>query len=94
MSRIAHLTARSAQGYAVSMQAARHALSADEPRPRGGTDTGPTPYSLLLAALAGCTSITLRMYAERKGWQLGQIDVDLELSKEGESDRIARRIRF
>ena len=41
----------------------------------GGTDTGPAPYELLLSGLAACTALTLRMYADRKGWVLGEIDV-------------------
>ncbi|HYS74507.1 MAG TPA: OsmC family protein, partial [Burkholderiales bacterium] len=63
---------------------------------RGGTDTGPSPYELLLAGLGACTAITLRMYAERKGWQLGTIHVDLELHKddEGDTGRIARVVSF
>ena len=57
--------------YAVSITAGRHALTADEPSEDGGGDTGPTPPELLCAALCACTSITLRMYAKRKGWPLG-----------------------
>jgi putative redox protein len=92
--RIAHVTTKSAKGYALGIRAGRHGLSADEPQSRGGTDTGPNPYQLLLSALGACTSITLRIYAERKGWELGEVDVDLVLSREGESERIERRISF
>lgn len=68
-----------------------HTLVADEPPDHGGRDAGPAPYDLLLAALGACTSITLEMYAEKKGWVLGQLRVDLTFfkSKEGES-RIER----
>ena len=52
------------------IMASGHPLVADEPLDLGGSDTGPTPYDLLLAALGACTSMTLRLYADRKGWPL------------------------
>jgi uncharacterized OsmC-like protein len=63
------------------IQAGRHALLADEPVPAGGTDAGPDPYALLLASLGACTSMTLRLYAERKGWPLEGIEVRLSQEK-------------
>jgi putative redox protein len=57
-------------GYRVSIEAGAHTLVADEPIEAGGTDEGPTPYDLVLAALGACTAMTLRMYADRKGWPL------------------------
>jgi putative redox protein len=92
--RFAHVTTRSAQALALDIRAGRHQFTADEPPSNGGTDSGPNPYQLLLAALGGCTSITLRMYAQRKGWDLGEIDVDLQISRNGETEQIERRIRF
>ena len=94
MPRIAHALLDSETGYACVIRAGRHELTADEPSLRGGTDTGPAPYELLLASLAACTAITLRMVAARKGWELGSIHVDLELHKdaEGGRDRITRVI--
>jgi putative redox protein len=60
--------------------AGHHRLVADEPRPIGD-DSGPTPYDLLLAALGACTSMTVRMYAERKGWPLERVRVTLRHSR-------------
>ena len=54
-------------GFANSVRAGAHHLLVDEPANVGGTDTGPSPYEYVLGALGGCTSMTLRMYADRKG---------------------------
>jgi putative redox protein len=80
--------------YAQDIRAGNHALVADEPEERGGTDVGAGPYELLLAALGACTSITLRMYAEKKGWDVGPVTVSLAFIKEGETDRIERTLGF
>jgi len=61
--------------------AGAHKFSVDEPREAGGTDAGPDPYSLLLAALGACTSLTLQMYARRKGWPLEKVEVSLRHSR-------------
>ena len=55
-----------------------HTLAADEPREAGGDDTAPSPQELLAASLASCTAITMEMYAERKGWDIGPIEVDCQ----------------
>src|SRR6476659_11157667 len=60
--------------------AGRHRLVADEPSPVGD-DTGPTPYDLVLAGLGACTSMTVRMYANRKGWPLERVRVTLRHSR-------------
>lgn len=69
------------KGYRTEILAAGHALVADEPVSVGGTDTGPTPYGLLMTALGACTTITVRMYADRKEWPLEGIQVALRHRK-------------
>jgi len=59
-----------------------HEIIADEPIALGGNNLGPTPYELLLSSLGACTVITLRMYANRKGWPVKEINVHLSYNKE------------
>jgi uncharacterized OsmC-like protein len=74
--------------YRTDITAAQHQLIADEPIKDGGTDQGPTPYDLLIAALGACTAMTLRMYADRKGWPLKDAVVRLRHGRSyGEDDR-------
>lgn len=80
-------------GYAQQIATANHQLTSDEPVGRGGTNTGPAPFELMLSSLGACTAITMRMYAERKQWNLGTIDIQLRLLRNGdEAPRIERRI--
>jgi putative redox protein len=64
----------------------RHVLLADEPKEAGGDDRGPSPYRLLLMALGACTSMTLRLYATRKGWPVERITVRLRHFRDYASD--------
>jgi putative redox protein len=88
----AHLDGGDAK-YAQTIRVGRHTLVADEPAALGGGDAGPPPYGLLVAALAACTSITLRMYADRKGWELGALHVDVVLVRDQDVERVERTVR-
>jgi putative redox protein len=88
---------RTEGGYRSEVLANGHPLVADEPLALGGTNAGPTPYELLSSALGACTSITLRMYADRKGWPLEAAEVKLTHEKIhcedcGNPDRPSSRI--
>jgi putative redox protein len=89
----AHLDSGTAK-YEQSIRIGHHAVVADEGAALGGADAGPAPYGLLLAALAACTSITLRMYADRKGWELGPVHVDATFVREQDVERIERTIKL
>ena len=65
-------------GYAHDVAAGGHAIVVDEPPDKGGADSGPTPTQLLAMSLAACTAITIEMYAERKGWDVGQVEVEVD----------------
>ena len=73
-------------GYRTEILANGHALIADEPISVGGTNTGPTPYDYLVAALGACTSMTLRMYADHKEWPLEEVTVRLHHAKVHKQD--------
>jgi putative redox protein len=78
--------------YRQQVRCGRHEFLVDERPARGGADAGPMPFEYLLAGLGACTSITLRMYAERHGWKIGAVDVSLALRKGDDASRIERRV--
>jgi putative redox protein len=76
MKAIARRTARTALSHRIEIR--QHQLMADEPTEQGGEDEGPMPQELLAASLASCTAITMEMYAQRKGWDIGHVEVECE----------------
>jgi putative redox protein len=80
--------------YQTKVTNGKHTIIADEPPAVGGSDTGLSPFELLLSSLGSCTAITLRMYANRKQWKISKIDVDLELFKVEGGTLINRSLRF
>jgi putative redox protein len=75
---------RRRDGYAhdVEIEDGAHRLTVDEPVVAGGTDTGPSPTRLVAAALASCIAITMEMYAERKGWEIDTVEVEVDVEYE------------
>ena len=73
-----------------------HHVHADEPEDNGGEDTGPSPQELLAGSLASCTAITIEMYARRKGWNIGDVTVDVnyEPAQRGSPTRFEMAIRL
>jgi putative redox protein len=79
--------------YAVDIRAGgRHPLRSDEPAAVGGADAGPGPFSLVMSGLCACTAITLRMYAQRKGWLLQAVEVDASITRTGDANHVERSI--
>ena len=103
---MAAVIVRSKENLKQEITAGRHTIIADEPESGGGTDEGPDPYSLLIAALGACTSLTLKLYARQKKWDLQSVTVTLKHekihavdcveceTKEGKVDRIWREIHL
>jgi putative redox protein len=80
--------------YQTVVKSGNHTLIADEPIDDGGTDTGMSPYNLLMASLASCTAITLRMYINRKMWIIEEITVDLEMYRTETGIFIESKLKF
>ena len=82
------VAARRIDGYAHEIDLeGPHELIVDEPVAAGGTDTGPRPTQLLGASLAGCIAITMEMYARRKEWEIGKVEVTVDVEYEGHLPR-------
>jgi putative redox protein len=78
------VVARRIDGYAHDLEIeGGHTIRVDEPTAAGGTDTGPSPTRLVAAGLASCIAITIEMYAQRKGWDIGGVEVDVDVEYEG-----------
>jgi len=73
-------SARRSANFSHTIAIRDHQLVSDEPRSVGGDDEGPAPEELLAASLASCTAITIEMYAQRKGWDVGPVEVDVQYS--------------
>jgi putative redox protein len=71
-------SAQRIRGFRHVVKVRQHQLQADEPADAGGEDSGPSPQELLAASLASCTAVTIEMYAARKGWDLGDVEVECE----------------
>ena len=85
------VTVRWAGGrFAQDIEIGGHRLPADEDQDKGGADTGPGPHELLLAALGSCTAMTLKVYAERKGWPLTHVEFDVNGATTGAGFVITR----
>lgn len=78
------------KNYLAEVKTRNHFLTIDEPVASGGDNNGPTPVEYLLTAIGGCVSITLRMYAERKGWNVGKITVNVFQKEKQTSDGIKK----
>jgi putative redox protein len=74
----------------------QHRVTADESRADGGTDSGPSPQELLAGSLASCSAITMEMYAQRKGWDIGEVvvDVDYEPAQRGSPTKFELTVRL
>jgi putative redox protein len=80
------------RNYLAEAKMRNHFAVLDEPLDRGGDNNGPTPVEYLLTAIGGCVSMTLRMYAERKKWDVGEITVNVTQKEELTSDGIKKSL--
>jgi len=90
-----HVTARRTGGpLACEITIGKHTLRTDEPETIGGEDLAPAPHELLPAALASCAATMIELYARRKGWQLGEVEVDVDYDHTSDPRRFDVRIRI
>ena len=89
-------TSSRAGTYRQTVRVRDHQLTIDEPTDQGGDDSGPSPQELLAASLASCTAITMEMYAQRKGWDVGEIvvDVNYEPAQRGSPTRFEMVVKM
>src|SRR5437763_11052356 len=89
-------TARQVERFRHEVKVGSHHLTADEPEDAGGGDAGPSPQELLAASLASCTAVTIEMYAKRKGWDIGdlEVDVDYEPAQKGSPTKFKMAVRL
>ena len=89
-------TARQRRNFTHDVRVRGHELVADEPSDHGGDDEGPSPQELLAASLASCTAITMEMYAKRKGWNVGDVvvEVDYEPAQRGSPTRFQMAVKL
>jgi len=87
---------RQHDGFQHDVLVRQHAVPVDEPAEQGGTDTSPNPEEMLAVSLASCTAITMEMYAQRKGWEVGavEVDCDYQAAERGCPTRFRLILRF
>jgi putative redox protein len=87
---------RVGEGLKHHVEIGSHKVTSDEPEASGGSDAGPSPQDLLAVSLAACSAITLEMYAKRKGWDVGDVvvDVDYEPAQRGSPTRFQMIVRL
>ena len=87
---------RDGERFQHNVEIREHHVHADEPEDNGGEDTGPSPQELLAGSLASCTAITIEMYARRKGWNIGDVTVDVnyEPAQRGSPTRFEMAVRL
>ena len=87
---------RNGKDFKHDLEIRSHQMTADEPKDQGGTDEGPSPQELLAASLASCTAVTIEMYAKRKGWDIGEVEVDVnyEPAQKGSPTKFTMAVRL
>ncbi len=87
---------RSGDSLKHEIEVGQHRVTVDEPQELGGTDAGPNPQQMLAASLASCSAVTMEMYARRKGWDIGdvEVEVDYEPAQRGSPTKFAMRVHL